>query len=758
MGRRRIGALLAAACLVASAPAAFAGPQETHTAPAVERTVYDMQRLAEPPALSDHELAGRRLFTQRCAICHDPVGQPLGETPGPQLDRRTVAGDREEAARRLIADGSRRMPGFRHALRPLQVDRIVSYLMTVPADAAASPAGTAGTGATATSTAAAAAAAEELAAAADPGAVLSGRVLGEGPDRAPVGGIAVSARAAGRTFTTTVFSDEDGRFVFPALDDGDYRLWAQGVGFETARAEATLAAGSPAAHTFTLSAIDDFTPQLSGAEWLDSLPEETFEDRRLKEIFRVNCTECHSPSVALHNRFDEAGWLTILDLMEHSTYTGWLGDRRPPPGDYEAGGGIYRDRTIGHHKEELAAWLARVRGPDSELDFVLQPRPAGDAARVVVTEYDVPVDRLGELAWHDGSDWSEGPGTGMHGAMGGLHDVIVDNDGNAWMTESAGNLHRTVTKLDTRTGQVIDFKLTRGAGPRMRTRSSHGIGRDQDGTLWFDTNGSLGRIDAATDTIDLFTPPRGMGSGVSVTVDADGLGKIWGGTRYGSIWFDPETNAWKHLQNVTPADGFTYGMTGDADGNGWWTQFNAERVVKGDPRTGESTEFIMRPPWMADRESLMTPDDRAFYESVGALLWGGINSVPGAQAPRRLGADRGGDTVWVPNYLGMNLARIDIRTHEVTYHALPINGNPYFVVVDKDHNVWANLLSDDRVVKLDPATGAWTIYQLPSIGCETRNIAVDDIRGDIWVPCARTSRVARLQFRTPAEVELPGAP
>ena len=754
MGRRRIGALLAAAGLVAPASVLLAAPQETHTVPVVERTVYDMQRLAEPPPLSDDELAGRRLLTQRCAICHDPVGQPLGETPGPQLDRRTVAGEREAAARRLIADGSRRMPGFRHALRPRQVDRIVAYLRTVPEDAASSTAGPAGAAATATSTAAAG----ELAAGADPGAMLSGRVLGEGPDRAPVGGIAVSARAAGRTFTTTVFSDEDGGFVFPALDDGDYRLWAQGVGFETARAEATLAAGSPAAHTFTLSAIDDFTPQLSGAEWLDSLPEETFEDRRLKEIFRVNCTECHSPSVALHNRFDEAGWLAILDLMEHSTYTGWLGDRRPPPGDYEAGGGIYRDRTMGYHKEELAAYLARVRGPDSELDFVLQPRPSGDAARVVVTEYDVPVDRLGELAWHDGSDWSEGPGTGMHGAMGGLHDVIVDNDGNAWMTESAGNLHRTVTKLDTRTGQVTDFKLTRGAGARTRTRSSHGIGRDQDGTLWFDTNGSLGRIDAATDTIDLFTPPRGMGSGVSVTVDADGLGKIWGGTRYGSIWFDPDTMAWKHLQNVTPADGFTYGMTGDADGNGWWTQFNAERVVKGDPRTGESTEFIMRPPWMADRESLMTPDDRAFYESVGALLWGGINSVPGAQAPRRLGADRGGDTVWVPNYLGMNLARIDIRTHEVTYHALPINGNPYFVVVDKDHNVWANLLSDDRVVKLEPDTGEWTIYQLPSIGCETRNIAVDDIRGDIWVPCARTSRVARLQFRTPAEVELPGAP
>ena len=579
-------------------------------------------------------------------------------------------------------------------------------------------------------------------------ATLSGII--HATDGQTLEGVAVSARAVDKTFTTTVFTDTRGRYLFPPLDSGTYRLWAQAVGFATARAELAVAAARPTTRALTLSTIDDFTSQLRGAEWLDSLPEETFADRRMKEIFRVNCTECHSPSVALHNRFDEQGWLAILDLMEQSTYTGWLGGTRPPPGNYEAGGGIYRDRTIRYHKAELAAYLARVRGPESELAFKLQPRPTGDAARVVITEYDIPVDRLGELSWHDGSDWSEGPGSGMHGAMGGLHDVIVDNDGNAWMTESAGNMNRTITKLETETGQVTDFKLTLGDG--TRTRSSHGIGRDQDGILWFDTNGSLGRIDPSTDTIELLTPPRGMGSGVSVTVDADGDGKIWGGTRYGSIWFDPDTEEWKHLQNVTPADGFTYGMTGDADGNGWWSQFNAERVVKGDPRTGESTEFIMRPPWMADRENVMTPADRTFYESVGALNWGGINSVPGAQAPRRLGADRNGDTVWVPNYLGMNLAKINIRTHETTYYPLPINGNPYFVVVDKNHQVWANLLSDDRVVKLDPATEEWTIYQLPSIGCETRNIAVDDIRGDIWVPCARTSRVARLQFRTAAEV------
>jgi streptogramin lyase len=565
-------------------------------------------------------------------------------------------------------------------------------------------------------------------------------------------GVTVSARAEGRTFTTTVFTDEQGRYFFPKLEAGRYRVWAQAVGFATASADVTIAGAGAVVQPLNLQPIADFSAQLSGAEWLDALPGTTREDRRMKEIFRVNCTECHSPSVALHNRFDEPGWLAILDLMEQATYVGWRGAERPAPGDYERGGGIYRDTTIAFHKRELAAWLAKVRGPNSPpLSFKVQPRPRGDAARVVITEYDLPLDRAEELAWSHGSDWSEGPASGNHGSMGMVHDLIVDNSGNAWLTQSAGNVNRTVSKLTTATGQITGFKLVGPDG--TRARSSHGIGRDQKGILWFDTNGSLGRIDPATETIELFTPPRGMGSGASVTVDSDGKGKIWSGTRYGSIWFDPETKKWKHFQNATPADGFTYGMTGDADGNGWWSQFNADRVVKGDIKTGKSIEFIMQSPESNARREVSTPADRDFYDAAGALNWGGINSVPGAEAPRRLGADKNGDTVWVPNYLGMNLASINIRTHQTKYYPLPLPGHPYFVVVDKNHQVWTNLMTDDRVVKFDPKQERWTVYQLPSLGCEPRNIAVDDIRGDVWVPCCRTSRVARMQFRTERQLQ-----
>lgn len=580
--------------------------------------------------------------------------------------------------------------------------------------------------------------------------ILAGAV--SSPEGKPLDGIAVSARAADKTFTTTVFTDERGEYFFPTLDSGTYRVWAQAVGFATARADVTLDATRTTRQGLTLTPIGDFTEQLSGAEWLDALPARTLADRRMKEILRVNCAECHSASVVLHNRFDEQGWMAILNLMQQATYTGWRGPARPATGNYEAGGGIFRDTTIAFHKEELAKYLARVRGPNSPpLEFKLQPRPKGDAARVVVTEYDIPVARFGELAWHTGSDWSEGPSSGMHGAVGSLHDVSVDNDGNAWLTESAGNTDRTISRLTTRTGQVTDFKLVGPDG--IRARSAHGITRDQAGIIWFDTNGSLGRVDPATERIELFTPPRGMGSGVSVTVDADGKGKIWAATRYGSVSFDPATNRWTHLQHVTPADGFTYGMAGDADGNGWWTQFNAERVVKGDPKTGKSYEFVMRSPDSADRRGLATPEDREFYENVGALNWGGINSVPGAEGPRRLAADKRGDTVWVPNYLGMNLAKFNIRTHAIQYYPLPLTGHPYFAVVDKNHNVWTNLMTDDRILKFDPKAERWTIYQMPSLGCESRNIAVDDIRGDVWAPCYRTSRVARFQFRSEQQIE-----
>jgi hypothetical protein len=170
-------------------------------------------------------------------------------------------------------------------------------------------------------------------------------------DGKPVEGVPVSAQAVGKTVTTTVFSDEQGEYFFPPLESGPYRVWAQAVGYEKVRADVTLDGRRPTHHAFTLNPIKDFARQLSGSDWLAALPEDTKEQRRMKEIFRVNCSLCHSPSVVMRNRFDEQGWLAIVDLMS------WLVPLGTATSTYN------RYSTINHHRVELAKYFATVRGP-----------------------------------------------------------------------------------------------------------------------------------------------------------------------------------------------------------------------------------------------------------------------------------------------------------------------------------------------------------------------------------------------------------
>ena len=48
---------------------------------------------------------------------------------------------------------------------------------------------------------------------------------------------------------------------------------------------------------------------------------------------------------------------------------------------------------LDYHQKELAAYLARARGPgESAMKVKLEPRPSGEAARVMFKEYDVPLD------------------------------------------------------------------------------------------------------------------------------------------------------------------------------------------------------------------------------------------------------------------------------------------------------------------------------------------------------------------------------
>ena len=91
----------------------------------------------------------------------------------------------------------------------------------------------------------------------------------------PMEGVVVSARAGGKSFTTSVYTDQNGAYFFPSLDTGHYKVWAQAVGFQAGRAAVKLSDEKKVQQDFALETLKDFSRQLSGAEWMNSLPEET---------------------------------------------------------------------------------------------------------------------------------------------------------------------------------------------------------------------------------------------------------------------------------------------------------------------------------------------------------------------------------------------------------------------------------------------------------------------------------------------------
>ena len=81
--------------------------------------------------LNDAQILGRRVFQQRCAVCHTE-STPGARRYGPVLYKELVDGN-EDSIRDFISNGSKgKMPGFRYGLEASEINAIVEYLKTVP--------------------------------------------------------------------------------------------------------------------------------------------------------------------------------------------------------------------------------------------------------------------------------------------------------------------------------------------------------------------------------------------------------------------------------------------------------------------------------------------------------------------------------------------------------------------------------------------------------------------------------------------------
>ena len=563
-----------------------------------------------------------------------------------------------------------------------------------------------------------------------------------------MGGVMVSAKPEGGTITTTVLTDEAGRYYFPPLAAGKYRVWAQALSFATEKGEIDLSVTKK--HDFMLRPMENFFQQLPGNVALSALPEDDDQDKRMKVIVRNNCSACHTPSYVLQHRFDEAGWSAIIELMKNvNVYGTFVGASRPPAG------------ILDYHQKELAAYLAKARGPgENDMKVKLEPRPSGEAARVMFKEYDVPLDPdvglMRNFVQNDGSDWSLGTPSVMIPGWG-VHDAWLDLQGDLWFTCNIANRQATIGRIATKTGEVKLFAVPGSEGLVAQT---HGMTRDPAGILWFNVNpgrGGIGRMDPKTERLDVFIPPTGMSpTGGATTVDYDGKGKIWSSSPDGALRFDPDTRQFTEYKSMTyktpNGTGVTYGAAADRDGNGWWAEMAIDIVGKGIGATGKVEEVRLAP--VKAELDRVTPEARKFFETYSQPDFN--NPLPWAQGPRRMGTDKADDVLWVGNSWGANLARIDTKTNETTYVPLPNGQQPYHVHVDQQHRPWTNLWGADRVMRYDPKSGAWTAFDLPTRGAEPRYISLLEREGaptQVVLPYFRARKVAIMTLRSEATLK-----
>ena len=83
--------------------------------------------------LSELQLQGRQALQQACGVCHL---QPVRNSPrfGPPLSKASAGGN-DDIMRAFIVNGTDRMPSFKYHLKPTEIDAIIAYMKTIPAEA-----------------------------------------------------------------------------------------------------------------------------------------------------------------------------------------------------------------------------------------------------------------------------------------------------------------------------------------------------------------------------------------------------------------------------------------------------------------------------------------------------------------------------------------------------------------------------------------------------------------------------------------------
>jgi streptogramin lyase len=520
---------------------------------------------------------------------------------------------------------------------------------------------------------------------------LTGQVTSA--EEGPMEGVLVSVKKAGSSITTTVVTDQQGRYRFPAsrLEAGDYAVRTRAVGYEVEDpGTVTIKARKTATVDLKLQKARDVASQLTNAEWLASFPGTDEQKASVR-----GCGHCHMLSLVTRSRHDTKEFVSVIDRMSGYPPLAFpLKPQRTPAPRLGPGAPSPERRLAGFQRQaEYLSQLNLSSGASWSYPFKTLPRPTGAATQVIYTEYDLPKK-------------TRQP-----------HDVIVDAQGMAWYASFGEQI---LGRLDPKTGNITEFDI-----PVLKPGAPTGVlgmrfDKEENPWLALQFQGGVAKFDRKAGKFQTWSlPPELNGPHVQVNqvsperayVD----GKVWlqdAGT-YTVLRLDVASGKFEVFEPYQIPRPNVYDVIPDSDNNGYFLVLGSEDVGRIDAATGKISIFKTPTPRSGPRRGMM--DERG-------RLWFGENT-----------ADR----------IGM----FDTKTKTFQEWPSPTPGAwPYDVTADKNGDVWAGNEYNDRIVRLDPQTGKMIEYLLPR-QTNVRRVFVDNRTTPVtfWVGNNHGASIVKLE-------------
>jgi virginiamycin B lyase len=305
-------------------------------------------------------------------------------------------------------------------------------------------------------------------------------------------------------------------------------------------------------------------------------------------------------------------------------------------------------------------------------------------------------------------------------------------------------------------GLVRQYALHKGS-EEMRPAIDH------QGRIWFGAMGqnALVVFNPYVQTFQYLTPPRGRHGIMGVVVAPDDT--IWFAEQYANYigHYSPAT---KHYQ-IYPLPWISVADPGgngqqrslpsapnelalDTHGDVWFTEFNADRLGRLDPRNGHMQHYLL-----ASKKSMQTLypygialDQQGnvwFTESgknqIGQLepATGALHvfSVPDPQAlTMEIASDEQG-SLWVTSFTPGLLFHYKSGTGTFTTYTVSVRGNErgtlYGLLVPTPGDVWVTNLAENMISHLDVRTGHFLTYRIPTPGGLPLGLVMDT-NHNIW--------------------------